>query len=106
MLSFGRGPGTGGQIEFIVLFSALKTTHVIASQCAHWRGNPLRIPEKLGDRHTSGAPRSESKSFMVAGGNHTTIHCGLVRDDILLSKLHHKLQLPVYFITRSASSPP
>ena len=36
----------------------------------------------LGDRRTSGAPRSESEMRMIAGGNHTIIHCGLVRDDI------------------------
>ena len=35
-----------------------------------------------GDRRTSGAPRSESEMRMIAGGNHTIIHCGLVRDDI------------------------
>ncbi len=29
----------------------------------------------------SGAPRSESKSNMIAGGNHTLIQCGLVRND-------------------------
>ena len=35
---------------------------VIASQCAHWRGNPLPFgaPWRT-DCHTSGAPRSESK---------------------------------------------
>ena len=44
----------------------------------------------LGDRttgipfghHTSGAPRSESTMEMIAGGNHTIVYCGLVRDDI------------------------
>ena len=43
------------------VFDALRTTpsafgnekHVIASQCAHWRGNPLDIPETFGDRHTT-----------------------------------------------------
>ena len=36
----------------------------------------------LGDCHTSGAPRSESAIPMIAGGNHTTMYCGLVRNDI------------------------
>ena len=35
----------------------------------------------LGDRHTSGAPRSESQIPMIAGGNHSIMYCGLVRDD-------------------------
>ena len=35
----------------------------------------------LGDRHTSGAPRSESEIPMIASGNHTIMSCGLVRND-------------------------
>ena len=47
-------------------------------------------PETSGDCHTSGAPRSESKIGMIAGGNHTLIKCGLVRND---SKINENLKL-------------
>ena len=33
----------------------LKKRDVIASQCAHWRGNPPDTPETLGDCHVAAA---------------------------------------------------
>ena len=46
--------------------------------------NPVSVTF-LGDAdcHASGAPRSESKICMIAGGNHTLIKCELARNDIL-----------------------
>ena len=41
-----------------------------------------RFPAYLGDCHISGALRSESAIPMIASGNHTTMYCGLVRNDI------------------------
>ncbi len=57
-------------------------SYVIASQCAHWRGNPPDIPETFGDRHTS-----DLNCGMIATGNHLDFDSlrdaprSLVRDD-------------------------
>ena len=56
---------------------------------------------KITDCHTSGASRSESKITMIAGGNHTTILCGLVRNDSSFRcTLHHfwRSQLPHFHV--------
>ena len=37
-------------------FSGTIKTHVIASQCAHWRGNPRKLPESFGDCHVGLRP--------------------------------------------------
>ena len=49
-----------GKFRFIGLF---RYSSVIASQCAHWRGNPRNIPETLGDCHVGLRPPRNDELF-------------------------------------------
>ena len=48
------------KFRFIGLF---RYSSVIASQCAHWRGNPPNIPETLGDCHVGLRPPRNDELF-------------------------------------------
>ena len=54
------------------------------------RANPVIS----GDCHTSGAPRSEFAMEMIAGGNHTIMWCGLVRNDSIIVAILLIIQTP------------
>jgi len=53
-------PDVLSRFRFIVLF---RYSSVIASQCAHWRGNPRNIPETLRDCHVGLRPPRNDELF-------------------------------------------
>jgi len=48
------------KMRFVGLF---RYSSVIASQCAHWRGNPRNIPETLRDCHVGLRPPRNDELF-------------------------------------------